>query len=992
MIIYFADRELNILGHASTMLPAGYRVFDDLTVEEVGTGVNTFSCSLSFTDESRADLEEAVQVGCFILKQSDADDSDNTYDSLYQIIETETDTKTQEIHLYAEDAGLDLLNTLCPAVALTGNISYMLRYFLPSDWSLSISDAPTTSKTYAWDGESTATERLMSVANLFDCELYYSFVIEGLQVKSKVLNVEQRRGEQTATAQLRLNYDVDRIYTKKSIADLVTAYNVTGGTPEGSETPINLKGYSYSYTDPVTGDVYRVDSATGQMRNISAMARWSSVIDSDGLWVGSFTFDTTDKSILAGQARASLQKESQVAVNYEVDFARLPEGTRIGDRINIIDELGELYLEARLLQIETCAANDTKKAVIGEYLIREGGISEKVAQLAADLANQREADKVIQAQMQIITDTVDGMFTLEVDSDVVLSQAYLTARLLKGNKDIKTDYDPNWFKWILRSENGERLLGRGYTLTVNMNIIGYASTILCRFIRPQLYDLTDHNLTAITDANLDPIQVSFAGIYNQPVVTRNLLKSRLKSLRATPTVEVGEPNVTREVNLYERNGFADSVALFTGNKGGYVVLKPNEDGQPEEILVMDTPDIETAVNVWRWNKEGIGYSADGYNGTYSTAWTIDGTFVADFIKVGTMLANRIKGGTLTLGGYDNQNGIFRLESASGFTVGLLDNTGIVYTSEETFHRANYHPQFRRSTIFDSGQVGFRVQQITNGQGDAVTMGPEILGSISPALTSLDITFDTDNSMNSALGLDYGAVSLIAKAQNRSNQLDVGIDSGGNGYVKATSDVYMENSALWFGNYFAIGYPSGLYNYAIGHHNGSRIDSGLAFRQSGNNNVVGIYVYNTSLSVGTGGTKSKLFETDKEERAMYCYEMPTPIFGDIGCGATDETGVCVVTIDKMFSDGSNTDIEYQVFLQKENQGDLWVAEKTPTFFVVRGTPELSFSWEIKAKQRNFEGLRMEIENTETPYMDWLNDEPDYLEQGSELFTDYLSEFN
>ena len=568
MIIYFADRELNILGHASTMLPAGYRVFDDLTVEEVGTGVNTFSCSLSFTDESRADLEEAVQVGCFILKQSDADDSDNTYDSLYQIIETETDTKTQEIHLYAEDAGLDLLNTLCPAVTLTGNISYMLRYFLPSDWSLSISDAPTTSKTYAWDGESTATERLMSVANLFDCELYYSFVIEGLQVKSKVLNVEQRRGEQTATAQLRLNYDVDRIYTKKSIADLVTAYNVTGGTPEGSETPINLKGYSYSYTDPVTGDVYRVDSATGQMRNISAMARWSSVIDSDGLWVGSFTFDTTDKSILAGQARASLQKESQVAVNYEVDFARLPEGTRIGDRINIIDELGELYLEARLLQIETCAANDTKKAVIGEYLIREGGISEKVAQLASDLANQREADKVIQAQMQIITDTVDGMFTLEVDSDVVLSQAYLTARLLKGNKDIKTDYNPDWFKWILRSENGERLLGRGYTLTVNMKIIGYASTILCRFIRPQLYDLTDHNLTAITDANLDPIQVSFAGIYNQPVVTRNLLKSRLKSLRTTPTVEVGEPTVSREVNLYEKGALGTMPQHFWVDETG----------------------------------------------------------------------------------------------------------------------------------------------------------------------------------------------------------------------------------------------------------------------------------------------------------------------------------------------------------------------------------------------------------------------------------------
>ena len=433
--------------------------------------------------------------------------------------------------------------------------------------------------------------------------------------------------------------------------------------------------------------------------------------------------------------------------------------------------------------------------------------------------------------------------------------------------------------------------------------------------------------------------------------------------------------------------------MITGNHGGYVVLKENVNGQPEELLILDNEDINQAVDVWRWNAGGLGHSHNGYNGPYDdVAITMDGAINAAAITVGTMLANHIKGGTLTLGGYDNQNGIFRLESASGFTVGLLDNTGIVYTSEETFHRTNYHPQFRRSTLFDSGQVGFRVQQITNGSGDAVTMDPEILGSISPELTSLDITFDTNNSMNTALGLDYGAVSLIAKTQNGSNEFKVGVGSAGDKYVESSSDVYMENHALWFGNYFAIGYPSGLYNYAIGRHDGSSIKSGLAFRQSGNNNVVGIYVYNTSLTVGTGGTKSKLFETDKEERAMYCYEMPTPIFGDIGCGATDETGTCVVTIDKMFSDGSNTDIEYQVFLQKENQGDLWVAEKTPTFFVVKGTPELSFSWEIKAKQRNFEGLRMEIENTETPYMDWLNDEPDYLEEGSELFMDFLSEFN
>ena len=586
MMIYFADRDLNILGNASTQLPDGFRISQDQTVEEIDTGVNTFSCVISYTQDDRADLEPMVAEGNYILKQSARGDDDNAYDAVYQIIEVECDTNAQEYQVYAEDAGLDLLNTLCPAVSLSGNVWQMMNWFLPSNWTINLIDAPISTKTYTWDGESTCTERLLSVAGLWGCEIFYSFIIDRLQIKQRVVNVTKHRGNQEAIPQLRLNYDLKKIYWKRSIADLVTALNVTGGTPEGSETPINLVGYNYSYTDPETGDVYRVDTATGQMRNTTAMGRWSSAIDPDGLWVGSFQFDTTDQAVLAGEARAYLQRHSQVAVNYEVDFEKLPDDIQIGDRVNIIDEDGELYLEARLLRIETCEAEDTQTATIGEYLLRSGGISERVAQLASDLANARATDKVIQSQMQIITDTVDNMFTLEVDSDVVLAQAYLTARLLNGNKDIKTDYDPSWFKWILRSENGERLLGRGYTYTADMNIIGYASTILCRFIRPQLYDLTDHNNEAITDANLDPIQVSFAGIYNQPVVTRNLLKSKLKTLRATPTVEVGDPNLTREVNLYEKNGLyksmADTVQYFWSEQtgefaGAHITEMPQDD-------------------------------------------------------------------------------------------------------------------------------------------------------------------------------------------------------------------------------------------------------------------------------------------------------------------------------------------------------------------------------------------------------------------------------
>ena len=91
----------------------------------------------------------------------------------------------------------------------------------------------------------------------------------------------------------------------------------------------------------------------------------------------------------------------------------------------------------------------------------------------------------------------------------------------------------------------------------------------------------------------------------------------------------------------------NATQLITGNRGGYVVIHSSTGAkEPDEILIMDKPTIEEAVKVWRWNNSGLGYSETGYSGTYTTAWTIDGAFNADFITAGTISANLIKSGLL----------------------------------------------------------------------------------------------------------------------------------------------------------------------------------------------------------------------------------------------------------------------------------------------------------------------------------------------------------
>lgn len=116
----------------------------------------------------------------------------------------------------------------------------------------------------------------------------------------------------------------------------------------------------------------------------------------------------------------------------------------------------------------------------------------------------------------------------------------------------------------------------------------------------------------------------------------------------------------------------NATSLITGAKGGNVVVTIT-DGKPTEILIMDTDSVDTAQKVWRWNLGGFGYSQNGTAGPYTTAITMDGAIVADFITAGTMSANVIKSGVLK-----SQNGtlVFDLDNNKLLT-NYLNITGYV---------------------------------------------------------------------------------------------------------------------------------------------------------------------------------------------------------------------------------------------------------------------------------------------------------------------------
>lgn len=152
----------------------------------------------------------------------------------------------------------------------------------------------------------------------------------------------------------------------------------------------------------------------------------------------------------------------------------------------------------------------------------------------------------------------------------------------------------------------------------------------------------------------------------------------------------------------------------------------------------------------------------------------------------------------------------------------------------------------------------------------------------------------------------------------------------------------------------------------GSYESSLSEEGAQFRSIGSGgvrtietNITHSAIYSTG-DLSIQGTKNRIVKTpDYDSRLQYCYETPSPMFGDIGQGVTDLSGECYVSIDDIFSETVEQGCEYQVFLQEEGQGDLWVDSKEPTFFIVKGTPSLKFAWELKAKQKGYANERLEI---------------------------------
>lgn len=376
--------------------------------------------------------------------------------------------------------------------------------------------------------------------------------------------------------------------------------------------------------------------------------------------------------------------------------------------------------------------------------------------------------------------------------------------------------------------------------------------------------------------------------------------------------------------------------INSGLKDSYVIVRKNE------ILIMDTQDINTAKNVWRWNNGGLGFSSTGYYGEFGTAITRDGKIVADFINTGLLNANLIRAGII-----------------KGFNDNLIINLDI---GEVTFKKGKLEGN---NALID----------ITNGNIYTKSNGNKALEFIKQNINFYDWEGTT---RTTPVGFIYSA-----RKNNDANKTGLGISNGVNSFFSINYDESNNSNVnrpyVEFDHYGVTGntHPITFYNkvkfWQNINLNGAKILGGELSSPSGKS---GIYAVEDGI-INRGGTTiigdlsvsgnknciqktstygDRLFYSVEDAESYLtdtCTEVMTVSKTEIG------TFERVILIDTIYKECVNLYENYIVEIHKTGWGDFRIKEQTNDYFIVESDREdFTFKYTIKAKRKGYEDLRLE----------------------------------
>lgn len=351
----------------------------------------------------------------------------------------------------------------------------------------------------------------------------------------------------------------------------------------------------------------------------------------------------------------------------------------------------------------------------------------------------------------------------------------------------------------------------------------------------------------------------------------------------------------------EREKELDNLKLRMDESPGLFTTEETLPDGGKVFYMHNKPTLSESDIVWKMTAEAWGVSTDGGK-TYNAGMTVDGDVITRILRAVGINADWINAGEI---------------SANLIKSGVLD--GITIKSDYRYESTSGDASVDIGVLIEKGSM-YIVRYFTQSG----KRGRVVLGRIGPTYeegTNSDGTSYVNYRFRIAAGMglyDIGEEGAYRDMGNFQLGRNIQVADQANGYSRLTV-----NGDLYQGELGSISTLTVLGNFKV------------------------------------YGAKNRVAKTSNYgERLQYSYEMPSPMFGDIGEAETDDSGKCYIYLDDIFSETITPEIEYQVFLQKEGAGDIWVDEKTPVYFKVKGTENLKFAWEIKAKQKDYEYERLD----------------------------------
>lgn len=389
--------QIYVLNRARETLATTSGIYDDKHTLTLDAGSSSYEFKISKSDEASRYMDS----GNYVVLQ---DDDGKTW--LFTILDYEETQYTKTV--YAEDAGIELLNKACDVWKSSGPHSFEYYFNIVTSgtpWKLGVNQLAGLERTLTYEGRDTGLGRLLSILKGFDnAECTFDVTVKMNAPSEFKINVYKSVGSDRSDVQMVYSHELDDITKKESRAEFVTALCGVGGTIQTDDGQgntqdagnIDFADLEYNKDGLVTmkGDKF--------LRAVDANKRFN---PGQVTYIEAFyEYDTQSASELLNRTITRLKTYSEPQYTYTADVKIIDSTLKIGDTVTIIDHdyNPALYLSARVAKLEKSYTDPSQNTIeFCNYQLLSSRLADKLARLQTVVNKMPSASQVAKLESNV---------------------------------------------------------------------------------------------------------------------------------------------------------------------------------------------------------------------------------------------------------------------------------------------------------------------------------------------------------------------------------------------------------------------------------------------------------------------------------------------------------------------------------------------------------------------------------------------------------------